>query len=156
MNDAQQDARFADADGEGLRLRALDAEDITVISALVQDAIVTVGDVAWMRPHRRFAALINRFRWEGPTRTPERARSLLVFEGVTAVRAQGVDPGNKDMVLSVLSLAWEPGSDAAGRILVTLAGDGVIAVEVEALEVLLQDVTRPYLAPSRRVPSHPE
>ncbi len=156
MTDVPQDASFRDADVGPLRLRALDSEDLTILSALVQDAVVTVGDVAWMRQHRRFAALVNRFRWEGRTRTPERVRSLLVVEGVTAVRAQGVDPKDKDLVVSILSLAWEPGEDAAGRLVVTLAGDGVIAVEAEALEVVLQDVTMPYVAPSRRVPSHPE
>ena len=91
MNDTPRDARFADADEGPLRLRALDAGDLRVISALVQDAVVTVGEVAWMKGHRRFAALVNRFRWEGPTRTPERVRSLLVIEGVTAVR--GAEPG---------------------------------------------------------------
>jgi hypothetical protein len=156
MNDAPQDARFADADEGPLRLRALDPDDLTIVSALVQDAVVTVGDAAYMRQHRRFAALVNRFRWEGQTRTPERVRSMLIVEQVTAVRSQGVSPRDKDTVLSVLSLAWEPGEDGAGRVLVTLAGDGVIAIEVEALEVLLQDVTKPYLAPSRRAPSHPE
>ena len=156
MSDAPQDARFADADEGPLRLRALDPEDLTILSALVQDAVVTVGDVAWLKQHRRFAALVNRFRWEGQTRTPERVRSMLVIEGVTAVRSQGLDPRDKDTVLSLLSLAWEPGEDAAGRIVVTLAGDGVIAVQVEALEVLLRDVTKPYVAPSRRAPSHPE
>ncbi|TNC61997.1 DUF2948 family protein [Rubellimicrobium roseum] len=156
MTDAPRDARFSDADEGPLRLRALDADDLRVISALVQDAVVTVGDVAWLRQHRRFAALVNRFRWEGPTRTPERVRSVLAIEGVTAVRSQGVDPRDRDTVLSILSLGWEPGEDGAGRLLVTLAGDGTIAVEVEALEVRLQDVTRPYLAPSRRAPTHPE
>jgi hypothetical protein len=81
---------------------------------------------------------------------------MLVAENVTAVRAQGLDPRDKDMVLSILSLAWEAGEDGAGRILMTLAGDGAIAVEVEALEVVLQDVTKPYLAPSRKAPHHPE
>ncbi|MBP1807692.1 DUF2948 family protein [Rubellimicrobium aerolatum] len=156
MTEAPQDARFADADGGALRLRALDDEDLRIVSALVQDAVVAVGDAGWLRQHRRFAALVNRFRWEGRTRTPERVRALLVFENVTAVRAQGVDPRDRDTVLSILTLAWEPGEDGAGRVLVTLAGDGLIAVEVEALEVLLQDVTLPYLAPSRRAPSHPE
>ena len=156
MNDAPQDARFADADEGPLRLRALDPEDLTILSALVQDAVVTVGDVAWLKQHRRFAALVNRFRWEGRTRTPERVRSMLVIEGVTAVRSQGVDPRDKDTVLSLLSLTWEPGEDAAGQIVAILAGDGVIAVQVEALEVLLRDVTKPYVAPSRRAPSHPE
>jgi hypothetical protein len=156
MNDAPRDASFSDADEGPLRLRALDGDDLTVISALVQDAVVTVGEVGYLRRHRRFAALVNRFRWEGPTRTPERVRSMLVIENVTAVRSQGVDPRDKDTVLSVLSLGWEPGEDGTGRILVTLAGDGLLAVEVEALEVLLQDVTKPYVAPSRKAPSHPE
>lgn len=154
--DAPRDARFADADEGPLRLRALDAEDLTVLSALVQDAVTQVGEMGWLKQHRRFAALVNRFRWEGPTRTPERVRSMLVIEGVTAVRSQGVDPRDKDTVLSILSLAWEPGEDGTGRVVLTLAGDGVVAVEVEALEILLQDVTKPYLAPSRRAPSHPE
>jgi hypothetical protein len=156
MNDAARDARFADADEGPLRLRALDGDDLTVISALVQDAVVTVGEVGYLRQHRRFAALVNRFRWEGQTRTPERVRSMLVIEDVLAVKSQGVDPRDKDTVRSLLSLSWEPGEDGAGRILVTLAGDGALAVEVEALEVLLQDVTKPYLAPSRKAPSHPE
>ena len=156
MNDAPRDARFADADEGPLRLRALDAEDLTVISALVQDAVTQVGEVGWLKKHRRFAALVNRFRWEGPTRTPERVRSMLVIEDVTAVRSQGVDPQDKDTVLSILSLGWEPGEDGAGRVVLTLAGDGLIAVEVEALEVVLQDVTKPYLAPSRKAPHHPD
>ena len=151
-----RDARFADADEGPLRLRALDGEDLQVLSALVQDAVVTVGDVSYLRQHRRLAALVNRFRWEGAARTPERVRSMLVVENVTAVRSQGVDPRDKDTVLSILSLTWEPGEDAAGRILITLAGDGAISVEVEALEVTIQDVTRPYLAPSRKAPHHPE
>lgn len=151
---APEDARFADADEGPLRLRALDAEDLTVLSALLQDAVAQVGEVSWLRQHRRFAALLNRFRWEGATRTPERVRSVLVVENVTAVRSQGVDPRDRETVVSLLSLAWEPGEDGAGRILVTLAGDGVIAIEVEALELVLQDVTRPYLSPSRKVPTH--
>lgn len=155
MRGQAQDARFADADERPLRLRALDGQDLQVVSALVQDAVVTVSEMAFLRRRRRFAALVNRFRWEGRTRTPERVRSLLVVEGATAVRSQGVDPKDRDTVLSLLSLAWEPGQDGAGRLVLTLAGDGTIAVECEALEVVLRDVTRPYLAPSRRAPSHP-
>lgn len=151
-----RDARFADAEEKPLRLRALDGEDLQVISALVQDAVAVVGELSFLPRQRRFVALVNRFRWEGAARTPERVRSLLVVENVTAVRAQGVDPQDRGTVLSVLSLAWEGGEDGPGRLLVTLAGDGAIAVEAEALEVVLQDVTRPYLAPSRKAPSHPE
>ena len=158
MNDQSimRDARFADG-GEGpLRLRALDGDDLRVVSALVQDSVSTVRDVSFLRGHRRFAVLLNRFRWEGAQRMPERVRSLLVVENALAVRSQGVDPGAKDTVLSLLSLDWEGEPDGPGRLLLTLAGDGAVAVECEALEVLLQDVTRPYLAPSRKMPKHPD
>ena len=158
MNDQApaRDARFADADEGPLRLRALDAEDLGVVSALVQDAVATVGEVTFLKGHRRFAVLLNRFRWEYPARTPERVRALLVAENAIAVRSQGVDPAAKDTVLSLLSLAWEGEADGPGRLVLTLAGDGVVEVECEALEVILRDVTRPYLAPSRKAPRHPD
>jgi hypothetical protein len=150
------DARFEDAADRPLRLRALDAEDLAVVSALAQDGVLPVAEIAWARRQRRLACLLNRFRWEAGTRRPERVRSVLTVENVTAVRSQGIDPRARDTVLSLLSIGWEPGPDGAGRVVLTLAGDGAIAAEVEALEVLLHDATRPYLAPSRRVPSHPE
>ena len=53
-------------------------------------------------------------------------------------------------------MAFDPGEDGTGRIVMTFAGDGAIAVDVEAMNVTLQDVTRPYRAPSRKAPSHPE
>ncbi|MCA3479159.1 MAG: DUF2948 family protein, partial [Rhodobacter sp.] len=58
-------------------------------------------------------------------------------------------------VLSLLSVGFEPGEDGTGRVILTLAGDGAIALAVEALEVTLKDVTRPYLAPSGHAPKHP-
>ena len=70
------------------------------------------------------------------------------------MRSQGIDRGDPETVLSILSLAWEPGEDGTGAVTVVLAGDGAVRVEVEALEVTLHDVTRPYLAPSRRKPEH--
>ena len=61
-----------------------------------------------------------------------------------------------DVILSLLSLTFEPGEDGAGALLLTLAGDGAIRLEVAALDVTLRDVTRPYTAPSRRTPAHPD
>ena len=61
---------------------------------------------------------------------------------------------NTDMVLSILSLTFTPGEDGMGRVEITLAGDGAIALEVEAVNAALQDVTRPYVAPSRKAPEH--
>ena len=61
----------------------------------------------------------------------------------------GVDPRDRDLVLSLLSLTFEPGEDGAGTLRLILAGDGEIALDVECLDVRLADVTRPYIARSR-------
>ncbi len=155
-----EDARFEDAGDQPLRLKALDAEDLSVLAALVQDAVFPASEIRWDRKARRFALLLNRFRWEDAERAKarkrdfERVQSVLVIEDVMAVKSQGVDPSDKDMVYALLSLAFQPGEDGTGRLELTLAGDGAIAVDVEALEVVLKDVTRPYVAPSRKAPAH--
>ena len=154
------DARFEDGGDRPLRLKALDADDLSVISALVQDAIFPAAEVSYSRKDRRFAILLNRFRWEdlddagNRQRDVERVQSVLLVEDVMAVQAQGVPQGDADTVLSLLSVVFEPGEDGTGRLVLTLAGDGAFACEVEALEVVLKDVTRPYIAPSRKIPSH--
>lgn len=157
----QQDARFEDGGDRPLNLGALDAEDLQVLSTLAQDAIFPASEMQWLAKDRRFAVLLNRFRWEDQTaaerrkRSVERVQSLLVVDNVVRVASQGVGRGDADTILSVLSVAFEPGDDADGAVILTLAGDGAIRLQVEALEVSLKDVTRPYIAPSKSTPSHP-
>ena len=154
------DARFQDG-GEGpLRLLAQDATDLGVILALVQDAVLKVTEMQHDPKRRRFALLLNRFRWEDRVeaerlgRPFERVRSVLVIEDVLKVRSFGLDRANKNQVLSVLALDFVPGEDGTGNLTLTLAGDGAMTLEVEALEVRLDDVTRPYRAPSGQMPRH--
>ncbi len=154
------DARFADGAERPVAVRAFDADDLSVISALCQDAVLTAADMRFDRSRRRFALLVNRFRWEDAEaarragRPPERVRAVLAIDDVHAARTQGLDGRDRDTVLSLLSLAWEPGADGTGRVLLTFAGDGAIALDAEALDVTLRDTTRPYVAPSRRTPDH--
>lgn len=156
------DATFEDGREAPLRLKALDADDLAVMAALVQDSVFPASEMKWDAKARRFAVLLNRFRWEDADnarlrkRSFERVQSLLVIEDVMKVQSQGVDKSDPDMIFSLLSVDFEAGEDGTGRVVMTLAGDGVIALEVEALEVLLRDVTRPYRAPSTKAPSHPE
>lgn len=156
------DASFRDGEEGPLRLLAQEAADVPVLSALLQDAVLTAGEMRYDRRRRRFAALVNRFRWEDrdeaarERRPYERVRALLTVEDVLAAKVMGVDPARKDEILSVLSLGWEPGAEGTGRLVLTLAGDGAVALEVETLDARLEDVTRPYIAPSRRAPDHGE
>ncbi|HLQ19304.1 MAG TPA: DUF2948 family protein [Tabrizicola sp.] len=154
------DARFQDGGEEPLRLVAQDVDDLKIISSLVQDAVLPVTELKYDAKRRRFAALLNRFRWEDRVeaervgRAYERVRSVLVVEDVRKVQSFGFDRAEKDLIMSVLSISFDPGEDGTGRLALTLAGDGAIALDVEALEVRLDDVTRPYRAPSGKVPRH--
>lgn len=174
------DARFEDGGERPLRLLARDGEDLKVVSALVQDAILNMGDMKFQPRARRFSLLINRFRWEDSAmaqaagRPFERVRAVLDFADVQRVAHMGLERGDGDLVLSLLAIEYQPQAvpeaapEAAadteagqplpagpGRVILTFAGDGALALDVECLEVHLQDVTRPYAAPSGRAPAHP-
>ena len=153
------DARFEDGREKPLNLGAQDADELQVLSALIQDAIFPITEMTWQAKQRRFGLLLNRFRWEDGVRgqtVPERVQSILVVDNVMSVASQGVNRSERDMILSVLSATFEAGNDGAGDIVLTLAGDGAIRLSVEAIEMTLKDVTRPYKAPSKKAPKHPE
>lgn len=157
-----EDARFEDGAEHPLRLKAQDAGDVQVISAVLQDAVFPITEMRFQARQRRFAILMNRFRWEDAgnaqkrARPVERVQSLLTVEDVVKVATQGIDRQDKDTVLSLLSVTWEAGEDGTGRLVLTLAGDGGLALDVEALDVTVRDVTRPYRAVSGRTPDHGE
>lgn len=154
------DASFADGAEQALVLKAEAPEDVPVLSALVQDAVLPITEMRWDRKARTLALLINRFRWEDRAdaevakRPYERVRALLAIGDVRSVASQGIDRSDADMVVSILSLDWEPGEDGAGDLVLTLAGDGAIRASAECLNLTLKDVTRPYVAPSGKVPGH--
>lgn len=152
-----RDARFEEGAEAPLNLGAMDAGDLQVISSLVQDAVFPAAEMAWHPRARRFALLLNRFRWEDAGRErhgAERARAVLAVDNVLGVASQGLGRRDPDLILSLLSVGFAPGEDGTGQVLLTLAGDGAVRLDVEALEVTLRDVTRPYRAPSGKVPRH--
>lgn len=157
---SQQDATFEDGSERPLRLRALDADDLSVISAVLQDAVMPTAELKWNPMMRRFAMLANRFRWEDKIaaerqqRGFERVQAMVVVENVQKVSSSGVDLKDKEQVLSVLSITFVEGQDADGEILFTLAGDGAISCAVECLDISMTDVTRPYHAISKSEPKH--
>jgi len=162
MTRPTKDARFADAplSDRPLRLRAESAEDLAVISSLVQDAVGKAGDIAWMQGKRRLVVLLNRFRWEDSAgaeqaRRPfERVRSAVTVDSVLGVRARGVDPGRRDQVFDLLAIVFEPAEGCAGTLILTMAGGAEFAVEVECLELTLADLTRPWAAKAGKAPEH--
>ena len=146
-----------------LRLTAETADDLGVVSALVQDAVARAAEVAWMPRRRRLAMLLNRFRWEDRAaaeregRPYERVRSCLLFDNVLAARRRGIDQREAQAPLSVLRVdfAPEPRDGAAGGVVtISLAGGGEIALDVECIEARLLDTSRPWQAQARGAPDH--
>ena len=155
-----RDATFEEGREAPLNLVALDVEDLKVLATLTQDAVFPITEMRWEPSHRRFALLLNRFRWEDKAaaetrgRGYERVQSLLVVDNVLGVASQGIDRQEEDTILSLLDLDFAETEAPSGAVTLVLAGDGGIRLNVEALEVTLKDVTRPYEAPSHHAPHH--
>lgn len=139
-----------------LRLVAEDADDINVVSACLQDAILKVGDVAYAPSARRFAFVANRFAWEivgDKKRGPFwRVRTGAHFDDVLAVRQQNIRLDAKDAVLELLSVRFEAGKDGGGAVILDFSGGGAIRLEVEAINAEMRDLSGPWTA--MRKPEH--
>jgi len=136
-------------------LAAEDAQDLDVISARLQDAVAPLKDFVYLPRKRRFAALLNRFKWEDERwRADLRVRALLHFDGVLSVKSKGLKRGAPDAVVSLLAIRFTPrgGDDPAGVVELVFAGGGVLKLEVECLDAELGDVGGEWAARGR--PDH--
>jgi hypothetical protein len=138
-----------------LKLLALDEEDLQVISAHVQDAVLRVADMGYARGDRRFALLMNRFDWEtGASRRGKgvRKRAALHFDAVQSVATNGFDPAAPEGVLELLDIAFMPVDGPAGIVELRFAGGGTVRLGVECLEARLSDLGASWAAAAK--PSH--
>jgi hypothetical protein len=142
-----------------LKLLALETEDLAIVSAHLQDAVVTIADIAYLPREKRFAALLNRFDWSGAQESDRRQtgsgraagkstqhytrhRSALRFEGVTAARLKDIDLTDKKRVLNLLAIQFEPDGPAepAGVITLIFAAGAAISLKVECIEAEMRDL----------------
>ncbi len=138
-----------------LRLSAEDAIDIEVISTCLQDAVTRVSDLAFLPHARRFAMVVNRFRWEGETEHTnkhQRTRAGLHFENVDVARARNISQDRPDGVLNLLAIRFDELNAPSGIVTLTFSGGGEIRLEVEALDAHLSDLGLVWETPS--LPDH--
>jgi hypothetical protein len=140
-----------------LKLIALDEEDLAVVSSHLQDAVLRVGDMAYLPSKKRFAAVLNRFDWEKAVRGAngdfERRRAALRFDRVLKAKLKHFKPRAQDRVLSLLAVSFEPGAPPGGYVRLTFSGDASILLEVECIEAELKDLGPAWSARSK--PKHP-
>jgi len=126
-----------------LKLVALDQDDIEVVSAHVQDAVVQVADILWQPHEHRFLMVLNRFDWMTAVDVRadyRRCRTALRFERVLSCKCRGVEPSNKNGRLNLLAVEFAKSDAPAGIVTLTFSGGGVIRLDVECLEAELADL----------------
>ena len=142
----------ATQDAAPLKLRAEDAEDLAVLSAVLQDALVPVGEMAFLPEERRFVLVANRFVWE---RRPqdggkryERTLAGVAFDEVDAVKIRGFDRGHPDRILQILAVHAVPGA-----IVFDFSGNDSLRLETRRILCHLEDLGEPW--PTPWCPHHP-
>ena len=138
-----------------LKLIALDDQDLSIVSAHVQDAVMKVSDLEYLPTAKRFVLTMNRFVWEAKSglfrQHNERRQSVLHFDRVLGVKTSGIQRDKPAEVLSLLAISFIAISKPAGIVELVFSGGGTIMLDVECIEARLADVGGSWEATSRPV-----
>ncbi|RWM04882.1 MAG: DUF2948 family protein [Mesorhizobium sp.] len=138
-----------------LKLIALDNQDLSIVSAHVQDAVMKVSDLEYLPAAKRFVLTMNRFVWEAKSglfrQHNERRQSVLHFDRVLGVKTSGIQRDKPAEVLSLLAISFIAISKPAGIVELVFSGGGTIMLDVECVEARLADVGGAWEATSRPV-----
>ena len=138
-----------------LKLLALNDDDLKVLSAHLQDSVVLVKDIIFLKKSRTFLMMVNRFMWEdielGIFRENKRIRCAVKFENVLEVKSRNISQKKKDKILELLSIDSEVKNNKK-ELLITFAGNNEIILIVEEINILLDDVGLSWKV--KHVPKH--
>ena len=141
---------------KNLKLVCKNQEDLSVISAYLQDSIVTSKDIKFLKKNRTFLMIVNRFMWEdvekGIFRESKRIRCAIKFEHVLLVKSKRINQKNKNKPLECLAIKSEKLSSNNYDIKILFSGDSVISLVSEVLEVYMQDLGAAWNV--KRIPVH--
>src|SRR5665213_4458731 len=119
-----------------LKLRAEDDEDLAVLSAVLQDALLPVADMVFLPEEQRFILVANRFCWEcSGNEGFERILTGVTFDTVAGVKVRGFSPNDRDRILQVLAIVREPGA-----IRIDFSGEDCVRLEVDRIVCHLEDL----------------
>ena len=122
-----------------LRLTAQDGDDLAVISAQMQDAVLKLADISYSSKRRQFVLVTNRFAWDA---APEklRRRCGLHFESVLSAKRIGFSNTGKETILSLLAVTFEPTDAPAGIVTLAFSAGHSVRLEVECLDAVMADM----------------
>jgi hypothetical protein len=149
-------------------LRAEDREDLKVIAACLQDALIPLSDIHYVDSERRLIMVANRFRWENCPDLPEapsshsdgvdcanyeRVNCGILFDNITAVRRRGLDQRDRGRILELLTMDIETGDGGRMAVVMVFAGGAAIRMEGENIKCRISDIGEPW--PTQFRPNHP-
>lgn len=137
---------------EHLKLAAFDAEDLAVLSAHLQDAIVRVGDLTYVPERSRFALVARRFDWECLEGPPRRRLTGLHFDRVLRAQTRNIDRTRPDECLELLAITFDGPQAPSGAATLVFAGGGSVRLELECIEARLKDLGPVW--PCGHAPAH--
>ena len=128
---------------KNLKLIARTVDDLRVVSAHLQDAIVNINDIANLKKNKILLLQLNRFMWEdiekGLLRKNKRIRTILKFENVIKVKSRNINLARKDKFLDFLTIETNQMTDNNYEMKILFAGDSIVKVTAEVIEVTLDD-----------------
>ena len=131
-------------------------EDLKVISAYLQDSIVVMKDIVFLKKNRSFVMMVNRFMWEdvekGLLRSNKRVRSAVRFEGVIQVKSKNINQKNTNKILECLAMKCDSDEKGNKKIKFFFSGNGMIILISEAIDVVMNDLGKPWNVKS--IPKH--
>ena len=128
---------------KNLKLIAGTEDDLRVVSAHLQDSIASISDIANLKKNKIFLLQLNRFMWEdvekGVFRRNKRIRTILKFDNVIEVFSKNINQHKKDKFLDFLAIETNKMPDNNYEMKITFAGDSIIKIISEVIEVTLDD-----------------
>ena len=131
-----------------LRLIGKNEEDLKVISAYLQDSVVVIRDIVFLKKNRTFIMIVNRFMWEdterGVFRKSKRIRCAVKFDEITKVESKNINQKNKNKPLECLAIECNAVLNNIYKTKIFFAGDGIITITAESIDVTLHDIGKPW------------
>ncbi len=131
-------------------------EDLKVISAYLQDSVLVVRDMVFLKKNKSFIMMVNRFMWEdvekGLLRSNKRIRSAVRFEGTLEVKSKNINQKNPNKILEYLAMKCDSDEDDNKKIKIFFSGNGIIILILEAIDVVINDLGKSWNVKS--VPKH--
>ena len=131
-----------------LRLIGDKEEDLKVISAYLQDSVLVVRDMIFLKKNKSFIMMVNRFMWEdvekGLLRSNKRIRSAVRFEGTLEVKSKNINQKNPNKILEYLAMKCDLDKHGNKKIKIYFSGNGIIILLLETIDVVMSDLGKPW------------